>query len=848
MAERDLPHLIVPFEPISEPFQLRSRRRSQNRFEVPGGRPSHGNKLTEQLVDALRPLDDSEQAGTRITFRSFPGLNLALKSLESQARGSQPQLLAVSTVKTEDGPVQNATVYVPSGKKAFFLSRLKAYVETSSQDKTKNAALLDGIESIRRATIRELWTDPPGEFPARLDDLKWWEVWLLTGRAGALARLQMFAQENELATGQDFLGFRDRTVALIRATANQLADAQDLLDDIAELRRPRDAHSMLSEDTPFEQAEWVKDLQERLIVAGNSSPVVCILDTGIQISNPLLTDSLSANDMHTVNPTWGVEPVRSHGTEMAGLALFNTLGEALISSGPISLNHRLESVKILPHAASNAKELYGALMARAVDLPETQAPERERVFLMAVTEDSAHRAPSAGGADYFLGRPTSWSSAIDALTFGRTIDSTAPTLNLFDQDEPPRPRLFVVSAGNIRNINASDDPLDRSDLEPVEDPAQSWNAITVGAYSANDSMHQAPHGFEGYRPIAERGELSPTSRTSVLFNARRWPIKPDVVADGGNYAASPDGTSVDTPANLRLLTTRHQMDSAGPLTVTGDTSAAAAQVAAVAAEVVAAYPQFRPETVRGLVVHSAEWTDAMLRRFGANTAKAQLARLVRRYGMGVPLSARAIHSATDALTLVTESTIYPYEPGQGGATSKVREMNLHELPWPNEVLEELSDTQVSLRVTLSYFIEPNPSNRGWSGRYTYPSHGLRFAVKRPDENPDSFRRRINARASEDESKPVRLQTEGGWLLGLNHHDSPGSLHSGIWRGPAVELATKGLIAVYPVAGWWKYKKLPDQSNESVNYSLIVSIEAPGVPADLYTPVAAAISAAVETSI
>ncbi|WP_165693203.1 S8 family serine peptidase, partial [Mycobacteroides abscessus] len=115
-----------------------------------------------------------------------------------------------------------------------------------------------------------------------------------------------------------------------------------------------------------------------------------------------------------------------------------------------------------------------------------------------------------------------------------------------------------VSAGNIRDIRATDDHLARSALEPVEDPAQSWNAITVGAYSAHDDMSGAPEDFAGYVPIAPRGELSPVSRTSVVFDRRKWPFKPDVVADGGNVAASPDKSDVDTPANLALVTTRLQ--------------------------------------------------------------------------------------------------------------------------------------------------------------------------------------------------------------------------------------------------------------------------------------------------
>ena len=52
-------------------------------------------------------------------------------------------------------------------------------------------------------------------------------------------------------------------------------------------------------------------------------------------------------------------------------------------------------------------------------------------------------------------------------------------------------RLFVVSAGNIRDVRAEDNHLDRSDAEGVEDPAQSWNALAVGAYAEHDAMDHA---------------------------------------------------------------------------------------------------------------------------------------------------------------------------------------------------------------------------------------------------------------------------------------------------------------------------------------------------------------------
>ena len=443
------------------------------------------------------------------------------------------------------------------------------------------------------------------------------------------------------------------------------------------------------------------------------------------------------------------------------------------------------------------------------------------------------------------GKPTSWSATIDALAFGRAVDDSDPKFTYLDRNEPRHPRLFVVSAGNIRDVVATECYLDRCDLEPVEAPGQSWNALTVGAYSEKSDMTGASLDFAGYQPIAARGDLCPVSRTSVLFDRKRWPFKPDVVADGGNLATTPDRTGVDTPPNLGLLTTRFQQLGRGFFTSTRDTSAATAQVAAIAADVYAAYPQLRPETVRALIVHSAQWTDAMRAHFDAGVSKKDLINLLRRYGMGVPDTDRALRSAADSLTLVAEADMHPYEREGNSSEGKAREMNLHELPWPIQELEALGEAEVRLRVTLSYFVEPNPSSRGWTGRYIYPSHGLRFATRRPEESIESFRQRLNKRARNGGDGPPRLETERGWLFGSNQQQTPGSLHTDIWTGTAADLASKGAIAVYPVAGWWKNRSKDDQSDQGVSYALVVSIESPEVEIDLWTPVFQQIHQSVE---
>ena len=151
-----------------------------------------------------------------------------------------------------------------------------------------------------------------------------------------------------------------------------------------------------------------------------------------------------------------------------------------------------------------------------------------------------------------------------------------------------------------------------------------------------------------------------------------------------------------------------------------------------------------------------------------------------------------------------------------------------------------------MRVTLSYFVEPNPGERGWANKYRYASHGLRFDAKRPLENLDSFQQRINQQARDEGymSRGGATLDSGKWVLGEKLR-SLGSIHSDIWRGTAIELAERGYIAVYPVLGWWKERSNLQRWGKRARYSLIVSIKTPDVETDIYTPIANQIGIPVE---
>ena len=839
MAPRDRPHLLIPSAAIAEPYRRPTGGGGGDEITAPSNRQTHARQLNQQLQQAQttaaqqRAGQDIAVAGAvdgvYIQFESFPGVRLALESLDPRSVRPHPELVSVQDVTTPAGVVEYATVFVPDGTLGYFVSRLQRYAATAGQDKPANRNLVERIRAISLASVEKLWTDPPDQFPEPLV-LIWWEVWLRRRDGREVTRFQAFAEHAGIRLGTRTLGFADRVVILAEATTEQLAGALDVLDDLAELRRPHEPAQMITLEPAAEQADWVDQLVARTQAAAADAPAVCVVDTGVNRAHPLLVASLAPSDCHTCEPAWEIDDREGHGTEMAGLALYGDVGHALLAPGPIRLRHRLESVKLRPPPpGSNPPELYGAVTAMATSLVEIEAPHRSRAFSLAMTANDVAAGQNPAGT-IMMGQPTSWSAAIDALAAGRSIQITDDGLVLLDEVQDSARRLFLVSAGNVHPTDFQDDHLIRSDLEPVEDPAQAWNALTVGAYTQMDSLATASPHWAGWTPVAARGELSPHSRTSVAY-ASTWPVKPDVVLEGGNVARSPAGTSYDTPEELQLATTKAPIRDTRLLTVTCATSAATAQAAHLAASILADYPSMWPETVRALIVHSAEWTDAMRRHVQEADTKATLRTIHRRYGMGVPDLGRATRSATDALTLIAQDTIHPFHNGT------MREMHLHSLPWPTNILADLGHATVRLRVTLSYFIEPNPARRGWKRRYSYASHGLRFDVRRATESTDDLRKRLNQLAlAEEEHRPTSADDTGNWALGPTLRTA-GSIHTDIWKGTAADLANRGEIAVYPITGWWKDNKARDRSDLGVRYALVVSIETPEAQVDIWTPVA-----------
>lgn len=86
---------------------------------------------------------------------------------------------------------------------------------------------------------------------------------------------------------------------------------------------------------------------------------------------------------------------------------------------------------------------------------------------------------------------------------------------------------------------------------------------------------------------------------------------------------------------------------------------------------------------------------------------------------------------------------------------------------------------------------------------------------------------------ENEGTEERGACLDGWKLGPQLR-TRGSLHSDTWIGSAADLADMHTIAVYPAGGWWKYRTAENRWQNSVGYSLIVSIDVPDESVDIYS--------------
>lgn len=795
-------------------------------------RATHSAKLLRQFDTIWQQKKELEQTrtaekiatreGTYLSFTSATDHDLITKSLENIKKGIR--LLNVKEEKIDGEHTQvKATVYIPNGMEGFFISKIARYeAENLKSGKPKNAPLVNSIEDVSIALLEGLWTDKPLLIPN--ENTKWCEAWLNVNSKDKQEQEQIaiFLKNLEkigIEYKRNSIIFPERAVLLINANRDQLIELMLQSDLLAEFRAGQEPAGFWVNESAIEQQAWVDDLLQR-IEQVESNIIVCILDSGVNNGHQLLQPLIDSANTLSVDNSWGTndhETGSGHGTLMAGIAGYGEMESLLVSTSNVPITHRICSVKIIPPPTQEAtpKELWGDITKQGIYRAEIQNPDMNLIYCMSITSKQ----------DVEQGRPSSWSGAIDNLAFG----------------DGENQRLIIISAGNIRDEELWRNYPESNYVSTIENPAQSWNSIVIGAYTEKILVND--NNFQDYTLLANQGELSPYSSTSLVWE-KKWPIKPDVVFEGGNLLKAPD-ESITTHENLELLSTSKRFNIK-PFDTINATSAAAAQASWFSAKIAFEYPDAWPETIRALMVHSAFWNEAMLKQLNIRSGnRGDFKNMLRVFGFGIPDLERALYSKESALTFIVQETIQPFKfKDVSKSEAETNEIHFFNLPWPQALLLEMENIPVRLRVTLSYFIEPGAGEIGWKDKYRYQSHGLRFDINNIGEKEDEFRKRVNVEAREENEEVNSNSGSNRWVIGINNR-SNGSIHSDYWEGTAAELATCNLIAVFPIIGWWRERKHLGKVENSTRYSLAISLETPKQDVQLYTTVKNMIEVPVE---
>lgn len=833
-------HVHISFDVFRDGIAYSYPQRKINPKPLRDDYAAHSIALLDQLTAALGDIPVAGQDGRLPVQGLKPGAIVEVGTLPPLEGGRvqavklpkglefPAQDVVVLRSERRDDRTESALLFVPDDARTFLQGRIRSYGQPRGNKPPPDVEKFERVETIRAAGAHALFV---GNVDFACPERRWWELWVrhdgsIADGVAAAARL------SALDVHEDRLLFPDTTVLFVHASAEGISGFVGRVPGaVAEIRKAtgtiepfldRGAKSLGPQD-------WTADLAKRIVPPPQDANVVCALDTGIAAQHPLIAPAL--HGAWAYDSAWGADdhhPQGGHGTPLAGLALYGDLEPLMNDTRPVQLTHAVESMKLLPPRGfpTTKPPSYGVVTEGAVALVEAERPNVRRAFCLA---NSA--------CDFPPERPSSWSGALDQIASGSMPGDQAEGVPAAERPK----RLMVVATGNMPGGK-----LDHVRLShPLEDPSQSWNALTIGGITRKDTPPANPPGL---KPVVPANHRSPFSLGSQALSSDLTPIKPEVLFEAGNMIADPSGDCGWEPSVSLLAPGSNVLHE--PLVPFCATSAAAGMAGHFVGALQAALPDLWPETHRALAVDSAHWPEPIRKRLiGAGQhwktgTKAAKQAILREVGYGVPDLQRAISSARNDVTLIAQAPIQPFVIGESGGPV-FNEMHFYDLPWPKAALEKIENGVVTMKVTLSYFVEPNLSGRAATRPETYRSFGLRFAMKKRSDTKEQFKRRVSGQQEKDMPGP---QQEGDfWLLGSNAAQA-GSLHCDLWRGRAIDLALHDAIGVYPVTGWWKTHPGQKRFNDKGRYALVISISAPGHNVDMHSEISTLVAAKVATTV
>lgn len=507
------------------------------------------------------------------------------------------------------------------------------------------------------------------------------------------------------------------------------------------------------------------------------SPVVCVIDSGIQENHRYIKDAIVSDESRCLIPenTNITDEVSygGHGTRVAGAVLYPN---GVPSSGIYQLPCFIRNLKILDENNELLDNISReGIIEDAIKLFFDDSDNKTKLFNHSVGEGKPY---------YDLKHMSSWASKIDEVTYDKDI-------------------LFIQAAGNIlTNVikahiqggyqypNYLGQPLSQ-----ISNPAQSLNALTVGSVSHTDFEN------EDIKSMGRANEPSSFTRVGPGI----WDsIKPDVVEYGGTHAINKVGDDINLTTPEEVCTDLIRRSPQGPAHAKDGigTSFATPKVTYIAAEIQRTLPNQPALLYRALIAQSARWPN--IREI---LTSEESKNMLRRVGYGVPNVDKAIRNNEYRVTLISNGLL---EIGD-------KEAHIFTVNIPQEIRDVGENYNILVEITLSYASKPKRTRRSHK---SYLSTWLDWVCSKKNESHQDFEARIfeaDSTGEDDGQFPWMIHERTNWGKIKDFSRSKQTLQKDWCILNASELSEIFCIAVRGHKGWGSLFK--------AKYAIAVSFEA-----------------------
>lgn len=366
-------------------------------------------------------------------------------------------------------------------------------------------------------------------------------------------------------------------------------------------------------------------------------PIIGVLDTGISDQTPLKDIIINTDESFDLTGTNAKIDNADHGT---GVAAFAALGNKLIideTSTELEADAKLLSMKIADSSTGHIVE------SDVINLIKTAHEELGvRIFTLNISYEDAKLINSS------------------ISEYAYNLDLLAHELGI----------LIIISTGNFNDDKALFESPTSTNLKPypqqfnnesttLNEPADSYNNLIVGASASNFEKFDLGnnHSPEPNYPASYTRRFYHDHSAKFFLGKNGGPnyqrinkqlVKPDIIFPGGNY----DHTNDCSSAGLNILL--------NDVSVAFDryygTSYSAPLIANLAAKIIKEYPDLSMQTVKSLIVNSADQTN-----FDKRMKNELLFNSYFINGKGVAGPDIAMFSSDSIVTMVLEDEIKPKE-------------------------------------------------------------------------------------------------------------------------------------------------------------------------------------------